>query len=1032
MFTDFFIKRAVFSSVCSLIIILVGVVGYTRLPVKEYPAIDPPVVSVTTTYLGANPNTVETEVTEILEAEINGVEGIKTLTSESRESVSSITVQFNLDRDVDIAAQDVSSRVSQAVGRLPDEVETPVVRKQSGDASPIMWFALYTEDGSLSNLELSDYADRILVNALETVPGVSNIIIGGERRYAMRLWIDPQKLAARNITILDVEDALRRENLELPSGRIEGESSEYPVRTLGRLQTPAEYEELVILTTPEGIPIRLKDIGRAEIGAENDRSFVRFKGQPAVGLGIVKLSTANILDVAAAAKAKMEQLTPSFPEGLKYEIPVDDSEFVSLAIDEVWSSLYLSIFLVILVIFFFLRDWRATIVPAVTIPVSLVGVFAVMYILDYSVNTLTLFALTLSTGLVVDDAIVVLENIVRYIEENEMKPFRAAMGAMAEVVFAVIATTVVLVAVFVPVAFSSGASGRLFTEFALTLAGAVVISTFVALTLAPAIAARILRRNGQMQGVAFRLVERFLDGWQNLYSSSLQQLMSVKGLVVIGFFLSLGLVGILFSQLPKEFLPIEDRARIITFIRAPQGVTIDYTDKVSRQVEEIYSQIPDIRAYFSVGAFGRGAPGQVNQGIIFVRLQHWKDRKKPEQSQEAIVGQLFGRFSAITDAFVLPINPSSLPGSGFGQPIQFVLQGSDLEQLAQISGEFAQLANQLPQVVNIDTDLKLTKPELTLKVDRLAASNLGVSVRDISRTLQILLGSQEITNFNRGNRRYEVVVQAEKEFRSTPDSIREIYVKTRENQLVPLSNFVSIETTTTPPQINHYNRFRSATIEGSPAPGVSLGEALTALENLSQEVVPPEISTALAGQSLEFREAGQSTFFIFALALAFIFLVLAAQFESYIDPVVVLLAVPLSLIGAFSALLLFGLNLNVYSQIGLIMLIGLSTKNSILIVEFANQQREKGQSILHAVLEAGKLRFRPILMTAFSTVFGLLPLALATGAGAASRVSLGVAVVGGMLVSTFLSLYVIPVFYVLATTAQTRLTKRFDSSESEF
>ncbi|RMG11604.1 MAG: efflux RND transporter permease subunit, partial [Cyanobacteria bacterium J055] len=827
MFTDFFIKRPVFSSVCSLIVILVGVVGYGRLPVKEYPAIDPPVVSVTTTYLGANPSTVETEVTEILEAQINGVEGIKTMTSESRESVSSITVQFNLDRDIDVAAQDVSSRVSQAVGRLPDEAETPVVRKQSGDASPIMWFSLYTEDGSISNLELSDYADRFLVDALETVPGVSNIIIGGERRYAMRLWIDPQKLAARNVTILDVENALRDENLELPSGRIEGESAEYPIRTLGRLQDPAEYEELVIRTTSEGIPIRFKDIGRAEIGAEDERSFVRFKGKPAVGLGIVKLSTANILDVAAAVKAKMEQLKPSFPAGLKYELPVDDSEFVRLAIDEVWSSLYLAVFLVILVIFFFLRDWRATIVPAVTIPVSLVGAFAVMYILDYSVNTLTLFALTLATGLVVDDAIVVLENIVRYIEENEMKPFRAAMGAMAEVVFAVIATTAVLVAVFVPVGFATGASGRLFTEFALTLAGSVVISTFVALTLAPAIAARILRRNGQMQGRAFRLIERFLEGWQNLYASSLRRLMSLKGLVVIGFFLSFALVGILFAQIPKEFLPIEDRARIITFIRAPQGVTIDYTDKVARQVEEIYSQMPDVRAYFSVGAFGRGAPGQVDQGITFVRLNHWDDRTQPEQSQQAIVGQLFGKFSQITDALVLPINPSSLPGSGFGQPIQFVLQGSDLEQLARVSGEFARRANELPQVVNIDTDLKLTKPELTLKVDRLAASNLGVSVRDISRTLQILLGSQEITSFNRGNRRYEVVVQAEKEFRSTPDSIREIYVKTRDNQLVPLSNLVSIETTTTPPQINHYNRFRAATIEGSPASGVSLGDALT-------------------------------------------------------------------------------------------------------------------------------------------------------------------------------------------------------------
>ena len=1018
MFTDFFIKRPVFSAVCSILIVLVGLVGYTRLPVKEFPSIDPPVVSVSTTYPGANPRTVETEVTEILESQINGVEGIKTLTSESRESVSSITVQFELDRDIDVAAQEVRSRVAQAVGRLPEEVESPVVRKRSGDASPIMWFSLYSEDGSISNLELSDYADRFIVDALETVPGVSNIIIGGERRYAMRLWIDPQRLAARNLTVLEVEDALRRENVELPSGRVEGNTSEYPVRTLGQLQTPAEYENLVVRTTPEGTQIRLKDIGRAEIGAENERSFVRFKGKPAVGLGIVKLSTANILEVAAAVKAKMEQLAPGFPEGMRYELPVDSSEFVQLAIDEVWGALYLAAFLVILVIFFFLRDARATLIPAFTIPVSLVGAFGVMYVLGYSVNTLTLFSLTLATGLVVDDTIVVLENIVRYIEEKEMKPFRAAMAGMREVVFAVIATTVVLIAVFLPVGFSGGSSGRLFTEFALTLAGSVVISSFVALTLAPSLSARLLKSRPAKPNFLFRAIEGFLDRCGNLYASSLARVMSWKEMVVIGFFLSMAVTGILFAQLPQEFLPTEDRSRIITFVRAPQGVTIDYTDKVMRQVEEIYSQIPEVKAYFSVGAFGRGAPGQVDRGITFVRLNHWDERTEPGQSQQEIVGQLFGRFSGISEALVFPINPSSLPGAGFGQAVQLVLQGSNLDRLAEVSAELARRANELPQLVNMDTNLKLTKPELTIQVNRTAAADLGVSVRDISRTLQILLGAQEITNFNRGNRQYEVVVQADKDFRSTPDSIREIQVRTRSDRLVPLSNLVSIETTTTPPEIGHYNRFRAATIEGSAAPGTSLGEALAALENLAAEVVPPEMSIDFAGQSLEFKEAGQSTSFIFLLALAFIFLVLAAQFESFLDPIVILLAVPLSLFGAFTALFVAQLDLNVYSQIGLIMLIGLATKNSILIVEFANQQRDLGMGIEAAVTSAGQVRFRPILMTAFSTIFGLLPLVFSTGAGAASRVSISMAVVGGMLVSTALSLYVVPVFYAIA--ARTR------------
>lgn len=1027
MFTDFFVRRPVFASVCSLLIVLIGLVGYTRLPVQEFPSIDPPVVNVQTVYPGANSETVETEVTEILEAEINGVEGIKTLSSQSRESVSSITVQFDLDRDIDIAAQDVRSRVSQAVGSLPDEVESPVVSKQSGDSSPIVWFSLYSDTGQYSTLELSDYADRFVVDALETVSGVSSVIIGGERRYAMRLWIDPQRLAARNLTILDIEDALRAENVELPSGIIEGEMSEYTVRTLGRLSDPKEYEELVVETKDNGTQVRLKDVGYAEIGAEDDRSFVRFNGQPAVGLGVVKLSNANTLAVARGVKAKMAQLQEQdFPEGIRYQVAFDNSEFVEIAIDEVWGALYLAVFLVILVIFFFLRDWRATIIPAVTIPIALVGAFGIMFFLDFSVNTLTLFALTLATGLVVDDTIVVLENIVRHIEERNEKPYNAAMAGVGEVVFAVIATTIVLVAVFVPVAFSTGTTGRLFTEFALTLAGSVVISSFVALTLASTLSARILRRHGQMHGWIFRKVEQFLDGIQTFYDSTLRGLMPIKWVVVVAFFLSFTLIGTAFNMLPKEFLPTEDRGGIFTIVSAPQGVTIDYTDKVMRQIEQIYSEVPEVQSYFSVGAFGRGAPGQVNQGILFVRLKPWSER---DRSQQDIIAQLFGQFAAIPDALVFPTNPPSLPGAGFSQPVQFVLQGSEIERLAEISGELANRANQLPELRNIDTDLKLNKPELTVTVNRKKAAALGISVRDISRTMQIMLGGEDITNFTQGNRRYEVMVKAEDRFRASPGDIGELYVRAESGQPVPLSNVTQVETTTTPPQINHFNRFRSATIEGSPAPGYSLGQALSALEGLANEVVPEEMRTTLAGQSLEFKEAGQATAFIFALALAFIFLVLAAQFESYLDPIVILMAVPLSLLGAFGALLLMGLDLNVYSQIGLIMLIGLSAKNSILIVEFANQLRQRGMAIEEAAMEAGKIRFRPILMTAFSTVFGLMPLALATGAGAASRVSIGVSVVGGMLVSTLLSLYVVPVFYIIASKAQFRLTKSLQHHE---
>ncbi|MCU0516001.1 MAG: efflux RND transporter permease subunit [Oscillatoria sp. Prado101] len=1035
MFTNFFIKRSVFSSVCSLLIILVGLVGYTRLPVQEYPTIDPPVVSVTTVYPGANPQVVETEVTEILEAEINGVEGIKTLTSQSRESVSAITVQFELSRPIEEAAQDVRSRVDRARGKLPDEIEAPIVNKQSSDASPIVWFALYSPESKFSTLELSDYADRFVVDALETVPGVSTVIIGGERKYAMRLWVDTVKLAARNLTVLDVEQALRRENVEIPSGIIEGQTSEYSVRTLGRLQNPAEYEDLVIKRKSDGSQVRFKDVGRAEIGAEDERSFVRFNSNPAVGLGVVKLSNANTIDVAKLAKEKMAELAKSFPEGMSYQLAVDNSEFIRLAIEEVWASLYLSIFLVILIIFFFVRDWRATLIPAVTIPVSLIGAFGIMFFLGYSINTLTLFALTLCTGLVVDDTIVVLENIIRYIEEKRMKPRQATFAATGEVVFAVIATTVVLVAVFVPVGFSAGTTGRLFTEFAITIAGSVLISSFVALTLAPAMCARILkpakpewakeeRKNplALLLSAPLALFEGIVRVMLAIYDRTIRILMPLKAVVVLGFFVSLGLTFQLFKQLPLEFLPTEDRGAVFTIVRAPEGVTINYTDKVMGEIEQTLSQVKDINTYFTIGAFGGGAPGQVNQGFAFVRLKPWDERKLPQQSQKAVIGQLFGRFAPITDAFVLPINPPALPGGGFGQPVQFVLQGSDLETLAKVSAQFAGRARQLPQLVNIDTNLKLNKPELTISVERAQAANLGISVQEISRTLQILLGSQKITSFNRGNRRYEVVVQAEKEFRASPEDIRQLYIRTSQGQVVPLSNVVSVSSATTPPQINHFNRFRAATIEGSPAPGYTLGQALDALEELAKEVLPPEIRISYAGQSLEFKEAGEATGAIFLLALAFIFLVLAAQFESYLDPIVILLAVPLSLLGAFAALLLAGLDLNVYSQIGLIMLIGLATKNSILIVEFANQLREGGMPVAKAAIEAGKIRFRPILMTAFSTIFGLIPLALATGAGAAARVSIGMSVVGGMFVSTFLSLYVVPVFYTIATTAQMRLT----------
>lgn len=1029
MFTHFFIKRPVFASVCALLIVIIGIVGYTRLPVQEYPTIDPPVVTVRTNYPGASPQVVETEVTEILEAQLNGVNGMKTMTSESREGVSSITVEFQIGEDLEEGAQEVRTRVGRAGRRLPPEVEPPVVEKRSGDDERIMWIVLSGEE--YSPLELSNYADVFIKSSLETVPGVNSVFIGGERRYAMRVWLDPIKMAARSLTALDVENALRQQNVEIPSGRIEGQQTEYPVRTLGRLQTPQEYEDLIIQRNADGSQVRLREIGRAEIGAENDRVFAKFNGKPAVSLGISKLADANLLEVANGVKARMEELKQDFPDGIRYDIAVDYSTFVEIAIKEVWSSLFLAVVLVVFVIFFFLRDWRATLIPTITIPVSLIGAFGIMFFLGFSINTLTLFSLTLATGLVVDDTIVVLENIVRYIQEKRMKPFPATFMAVGEVVFAVIATTIVLIAVFVPVAFAGGATGRLFNEFALTLAGSVVISSFIALTLAPAIAARLLKPQTEITrhpsnkiGLFLDRIldsfEWFLDKFSGIYATSLQQVLRYRFVVVGGFVASLGLTVWLFGQLPQGFLPVEDRARIFMPIRAPEGVSIHYTNEVMNQVEAVLETVPEVDAYFTIAGSGRGIT-QSNRGFGFIRLSDWSERRKPEQSQQMIVKRLFGKFSQITDAQAIPINPSSAPGGSSGQPIQFVLQGTDLDELAQVSEELAQKARSLPELATIDADLKINKPELTLEVNRLQAGNLGVSVQDISRTLQILLGGQNITNFNQGNQRYDVIVRAEEEYRASPENIAGLYINTERGPMVPLSQVVNVKASTTPPQINHFNRFRSAILEGSPAAGVTLGDALEALQNLAKDVIPSGMRTTLAGESLEFEEAGKATLLIFGLALIFIFLTLAAQFESYLDPLIILLAVPLALLGAFSALWVAGLELNVYGRIGLIMLIGLATKNSILIVEFANQLREQGRTLMQATLEACKLRFRPILMTAFSTIFGVAPLAFASGAGAASRVSIGMAVLGGMLVSTVMMLYVVPVFYFLATTLQARL-----------
>lgn len=876
MFTNFFIKRPVFASVCSLLIILIGLVGYISLPVQEFPSIDTPVVSVRTNYPGASPEVVETEVTEILEAEINGVEGVKTLTSSTREGSSSINVEFQLSRNIEAAAQDVRSRVSRAMRRLPNEVDAPVVSKRSSDEERIIWLSLTGE--KYSSLELSNYADKFIKNILETVNGVGSVFIGGERRYAMRLWLNPQKMAARNITALDVKQALRQQNVEIPSGRIEGKSTEYPIRTIGRLQTPEAYENLVIRRNDDTSLTRFKDIGRAEIGAESNRTIARYNGKPAIGIGISKLSGANIIEVATSVKTRMKELSKDFPDGMEYYVSVDYSTFVEVAIKEVWKSLLFAICLVVLVIYMFLQNWRATIIPTITIPISLIGAFGVMFFMGFSINTLTLFALTLSTGLVVDDAIVILENIVRYIQQKGKTPMEAAILGVGEVVFAVIATTIVLIAVFLPVGFSGGGAGRIFNEFALTIAVSVVFSTFVALTLAPSLSGRILKKQepeeqknfiSRLFTIPLNLFDYALSRISVIYDRSLRLLMRIKPLVILGFILSFWIIVWLFQQLPQGFLPTEDRGRVFVSVTAPEGVSIEYTDNVMGQVENKLAQVPEMKGYFSITGFGRSA--QANRAFAFTNLKPWSERTKPGQAQQEVVKKLFRAFAPITDARIFPINPGSLPGTGLSRSIQFVLQGNDFEELVRVSEEFNNEAQQLPQLKNVDTDLKINKPEIVVEINRYQAANLGISVENIAQTLQIMMGGEDITNFTQGNQRYDVIVRAEDEFRNNLQDIEDLYVRTEQGVMIPLSNVVTVKTSTTPPEINHFNRFRSATITGSPAPGVSLGEALQALYDLADRVLPADMRIDLKGESSQFRDAGQATTY-FWVGINFYFL----------------------------------------------------------------------------------------------------------------------------------------------------------------
>ncbi|MDP2397343.1 MAG: efflux RND transporter permease subunit [Burkholderiales bacterium] len=998
------VRRPVLATVMSLLIMLVGIISFERLTVREYPKIDSPVVSVRTIYTGASPQVIESQVTQPLEDSISGIEGVKTMKSVSREEVSQITVEFTNDRDPDLAANDVRDRVSRARGRMPDEVNEPIISKVEADAQAIMWLRLFSDQHG--PLDISDYADRFVADRLKTLPGVASVIIGGERRYAMRIWLDRERLAAYALTPQDVEVALRRQNIEVPSGRIESSQREFTVLSESDLRTPAQFNQLIIREV-KGYPVRLSDIGRAELGAADDRNILRVNGNPAVGLGIVKQSTANTLAVAQAVKAEVPKIAAALPPGMQIAVAFDTSIFIEKSITSVYKVMAEALVLVVLVIFLFLRSVRATLIPFVTIPVSLVGAFFLIWIMGFSINVLTLLGIVLAVGLVVDDAIVVLENIHRHIE-NGMRPFEAALKGGREIAFAVVAMTVTLAAVFAPLAFATGNTGRLFLEFALTVASAVVVSGFVALTLTPMMCSKLLRRETS-HGRVYNALERFFEGMSSGYERLLRFCLARRGVVVTLFLLVAAGGSALFLSIRSELSPLEDRGFFIGVMSAPEGATKEYTDDYARIWEDIYADVPEITSYFVSVAPGLERPNPVNFALSFVRLTDWSERdRKTQQITASIAPQMFARMPGV---LAFPINPPSLGQSFRNPPVQFVVQGNSYEDLDRRVTALVAKARQSPALANVDSDLKLNKPQLAVDIDREKAAALGIEVETIGRTMETLLGGRQVTRFKREGKQYDVIVRLEDKDRRQPSDLTSIYVRGAAGGITQLSNLVSVRETVAPKELNHFNRLRAVIISANVTPGYSLSEALDAMEAAAEETLTPEYQTTLDGQSREFRESGQQLYLIFVLALAFIYLVLAAQFESFRGPLVIMLTVPLAVTGALLVIKLTGGTLNVYSQIGLVMLIGLITKNGILIVEFTNQLRDLGREKVAALVEACSLRLRPILMTTAATVLGAVPLAIATGAGAESRSAIGWVVVGGMSFGTLFTLFVVPVAY---------------------
>jgi multidrug efflux pump len=1008
--SDLSIRRPVLASMASLALVLFGALGYTRLAVREFPDVDPPIVSVSTVLPGANPQVVESAVTDILEEELSTVEGLRTLTSSSGEGFSNIVLEFNLSRDVEAAAQDVRDKVARVRERLPEDVEEPVVAKQDADAQPFYWLALSGENYDL--LQLSDIGDRLVKSRLQTLAGVGQARIFGERRFSMRVWLSASELAARGLTVQDVQQAIRSRNVEVPAGRIESERREFTVRSLGELKTPQEFAELVV-SNANGALVKLKDLGRVELGPEDERSALRYNGTPAVAIGVVRQSKSNVIQVAEEIRQELPRIQESLPPGVRISTAFDESVFVQRSIQEAEETLMIAAGLVVIIIFLFLRNFRATLIPGLAIPASIVSAFAIMYFMGFSINNFTLLALTLAIGIVVDDAIIVLENAYRHQEELGESPEAAAINGTREIGFAVLATTIALVAVFTPLAFLTGSTGRLFNEFGVAVAGAVIISGFVALTLTPMLCAKILRVP-QRHGTVYRALERGFNGLAAGYANTLTLALRHRGAVIALTLCVTGAAGLAFRSLKREFVPPEDKGWFFNFVIAPEGSSLAYTDGYQRQAEAILAKTKGVESFFSVVNLGDG----VSRGMIFTNLEDWSKRTRSVQD---IINEVQGQFFAIPGVFVFANNP---PAFGFGSPVNFVIQHPDFDSLARGNDTLLARARKIAGLVNVDSDLRVNKPQLEVSFDRDRAEDLGVPVGDVATTLQVLLGGSKTGTFTRNNKQYDVIVQLDPRARATPSDMTGLYIRGKDASLVKLEALAQVKEGVGPRELDHFNRVRAATVTASLAPGFTLGEALDSLNRIAREVLPRGSSTALAGESRELEESGTSLYFAFGLALVVVFMVLASQFESLVHPFTVLLSVPLAVTGALFTLKVAGSTINVYSQIGMILLIGLVTKNSILLVEYINQLRERGMETVDAAREAGRIRLRPILMTSVATVMGALPIALGLGAGSLSRRPLGYAIVGGLVFSTVLTLYVVPTVYVIFDAALARIRGR--------